>query len=355
MDTSVQDVHRHELRPRRGARVTAGLAGALAVSTLLAGCGAQAAGARLPSTAAQKAASHRLSGTASVAYAGSLQLVNDQFIAPAFSKTTGLSYRGRGGGSFGVAHLIASGQIRPNVFESIGTAPIRILMPRLTDWAVGFASAPLVVAYSPTSPFAAQFRAIAAGRRPMKDLFTLLENARLHLGRTNPNTDPQGQAFIMMLELADRYYHLPKGTAAKILGGANNPHQIFAEEAILSRLQAGQLDASSAFLPEAVQRHLPYIALPAAINLGDPADARAYAKASVTLKGGKTAVGAPLEIYVTSVSGAPDQSAGQRLIAYMLGKPGRTIYRQEGYTLTSPVFFGNRSAIPRSILAAAGQ
>ncbi len=355
MDTSIPDVYNRDLRPKRGASVTAGLVSALAVSTILSGCGASSAGAHPAAAPMAATASHRLSGTASVAYAGSLQLVNDQFVAPAFSAATGLSYRGRGGGSFGMAHLITSGQIRPNVFESIGTAPIRILMPRFTNWAVGFASAPLVIAYSPASPFAAEFKAIAAGKRPMKDLFTLMENSRFHLGRTNPNTDPQGQAFVMMLALADRYYHLPKGTAARILGGVNNPNQIFAEEAILSRLQAGQLDASSAFLPEAAQRHLPYIALPAAVNLGDPADARTYAQADVTLKGGKRAVGAPLEIYITSVSGAPNQGAGQRFIAYMLSKPGRTLYQQEGYTLTAPVFFGNRSSIPRSILAVAKQ
>ncbi len=352
MNSHVQNAPDSRMRTKHRTRKMTGFVGILAISATLAGCGA-ASGSAQPAAAPKAKAANHPSGTADVAYAGSLQLVNDQFIAPAFSKTTGLSYRGRGGGSFGVAHLITSGQIRPNVFESIGTAPLRILMPRLTDWAVGYASAPLVIAYSPTSPFAGAFKAVATGRRPLKELFKLMENSRFHLGRTNPNTDPQGQAFILMLELADRYYHLPQGTAARILGGVNNPNQIFAEETILSRLQAGQLDASSAFLPEAVQRHLPYVALPAAINLGDPADRRAYAQARVTIKGGKTVVGSPLEIYITEVAGAPDQSAGLRFIDYTLSKPGRAIYQREGYTMTAPVIFGNRSAIPRSILAAA--
>lgn len=329
----------------------------IAGTLLLTGCGSPAP-LSSPGSAAHNAATGRKaaaggkSGVADVAYAGSLQLVNDQFVGPAFSRATGIAYRGRGGGSFGVAHLIASGEIQPNVFESIGTGPMAALGSRFADWAVGFAGSPLVVAYSPESPFAPQLRAIAEGRRPLRDLFLLMENPRFHLGRTNPQTDPQGQAFVFMVRLAQKRLGLPPGAANRILGGVENPRQIFSEEGILSRLQAGQLDASSAFLPEAVQRRLPYIALPPSINLGDPGFASLYATQSLRLDSGRTVRGAPLEVYVAALKGNPDPGAGIAFAKFLLSKTGEGIYRREGYLLTRPVLWGRRSAIPGQILSA---
>ena len=325
-------------------------------NSLAAGGGGPAASSASGASGAKSAAAGRAvttpgktAGTANVAYAGSLQLVNDEFVAPLFTRATGIPYRGQGGGALGVAHMIAAGELTPNVFESIGTAPVKLLMPKFTRFAIGYASSPLVVAYSPTSPFAPELRAIASGRKPLRDLFLLMERRNFHLGRTNPNTDPQGQAFILMLQLANEYEHLPKGTAARILGGLVNPRQIFAEEAILSRLQAGQLDAASAFLSEAVQRHLPYIALPRRINLGDPAFAARYRTQSLRLSDGQIVRGAPLEIYATTVSGTPDSAAGRSYLSFLLSPAGRKIFQKEGYTLTKPQIFGAAAAIPPGV------
>jgi molybdate/tungstate transport system substrate-binding protein len=54
----------------------------------------------------------------------------------------------------------------------------------------------MVVAYNPSSKHASQFKAIADGSKPRSDLFTLLQTPGLKLGRTDPNTDPQGRDFI---------------------------------------------------------------------------------------------------------------------------------------------------------------
>ncbi len=67
----------------------------------------------------------------------------------------------------------------------------------------------MVVAYNPKGKYASQFKAIADGKKPIKDLFTLLQTPGLKLGRTDPNIDPQGRDFIFMLMLAQKYYHLP--------------------------------------------------------------------------------------------------------------------------------------------------
>lgn len=316
----------------------------LTILTFVTGCGTHS----LSSQTNRSTVANPTSGTANVAYAGSLQLVNDQFIGPAFTKVTGIPYEGRGGGALGVAHLIANNEISPNVFESIGTAPLEQMGAKTPKWAIGFASSPLVIAYSPNSPFASKLQEIADGQKPLRNLFTLMEQPGFHLGRTNPATDPQGQAFILMLKLAEKEFHLPSGTVQKIIGSYTNPKQLFAEEAILSRLQAGQLDATSAYLPEAIQHHLPFIRLPATINMGDPSDKTVYASVHMNING-KTIQGKPIEIYITTVPGNPDQKAGEKFISFLLSKQGIKIYKKNGYSITPFQIWGNKQDIPASI------
>ncbi len=318
-------------------RAGPGVASALA-ALLLAACGGVPA---LRSTSAGP-------GTAEVAYAGSLLLLNERTIGPGFERATGDGYQGRGGGSFGLAAEIRSGEIRPNVFESIGLAPILRLEPRFTRWAVQVAASPLVVAYDPHGPYAGALDAIRRGRRPLADLFAILARPGFRLGRTNPATDPQGQAFVEMVRLAAGPFHLAPAQRAAILGGANASQQIFSETALEARLQAGQLDAASAFRSQAVQLHLPYITLPASIDFGDPALAQHYASARLRLPGGAEVHGVPLVMDITVLRGA-DQAAAVAFVRYVLSAAGRQALARAGYRLLPPRLLGSRAAVPAAL------
>ena len=181
-----------------------------------------------------------------------------------------------------------------------------------------------------------------------------MEKKGFLLGRTDPNTDPQGRSFIYMIELAQSYCHLPSDTVTKILGSplaSTSSPQVFAETSLLAHLQAGQLDASSAYLSQARQLHLHYIVLPAAINLGDASMADAYHKASITITGNVTKHGSPLA-YVMTIIGKPT-SAGTAFVAYALSPAGRALYAKEGYNLMTPTITGDASAVPAAIKAEA--
>ena len=223
-----------------------------------------------------------------MAYASSLQFLNEKVAAPAFTAATGDQYTGRGDSSGALEADIAGGEISPNVFEAVGGDNIMPLEPKYTKWFIPYAGTQMVVAYNPQSKYASDFKAYADGSKPLQGLFKLMETPGFKLGRTDPNIDPQGRDFIYMLELAQMHYNLPKDTVSKILGttdtGTANSSQIYAESSLDSTLQSGQLDASSAFITQAVELHLPYIKLPVAINLGDAALANQYAKATVTIK-----------------------------------------------------------------------
>jgi molybdate/tungstate transport system substrate-binding protein len=338
------------LRNHRGVKVAALLAlPCLALAAV--GCGSSGnAGSSTPP---------KPSGTVNVAYASSLQYLNDKVVGPAFTKAEGYKYQGQGAASGTLESEIASGEIHPNVFESVGGDNVTPLFPKFTKWYVQYAGTSIVVAYNPNSKYASQFKAFADGSKPLSGLFTLMETPGFKLGRTDPNVDPQGRDFIYMLELAQTHYHLPADTVTKILGGPTGSAtstQIYAESSLDSTLQSGQLDASSAFITQAIELHLDYIPLPTAINLGDAALATEYHNASVTITpAGSTATtkhGSPQVIDITII-GKPTPAA-IAFVKYTLSKAGLALYKTGGFTILTPSTTGTTSAVPAAITSELG-
>ncbi len=284
----------------------------------------------------------------SVAYAGSLAYMNDQILGPAFTKATGVAYQGRGGGSWALAHELSGGVIQADVFESMGTGPIAALGSSRATWAIGFATSPLVVAYNPKSRYAPEFAAIAQGKRPLADLFTLLATPGLRLGRTNPATDPQGQTFYLMVQLAEKIYQLPAGTAGRILGAWDNPQQVFSEEGLPTQLQAGGLDAASAFLPQARQLHLHYVALPPDLDFANPKDLPLYSSVAMTIPKVGTVHG-QLSLLALTVLKGKGAGAGDSFARFALAKVQRNLWQREGYELISPMIWGQRDTVPEGL------
>ena len=331
---------------------------AITCTALAAGCSSSSSSSSSAPASSSPAtsASSKPTGTVNVAYASSLQYLNEKVVSPAFTSAEGYTFSGRGGASGDLEADIASGEITPNVFQSVGGDNITPLMPKFTNWYIQYAGTAMVVAYNPNGKYASQFKAIADGSKPVSDLFTLLQTPGLKLGRTDPNIDPQGRDFIYMLELAQMYYHLPSDTVAKILGtsdfGTADSPQIYAESALDSTLQSGQLDAASAFVTQAIELHLAYIPLPVQINLGSADLAAQYMKASVTLKNGMTKHGSPQVIDMTII-GTPTP-AGIAFVKYTLSPAGLAQYKQGGFSLPPPKVFGTASAVPSEISSELG-
>ena len=328
----------------------AGLVLAACIAVAATGCSSSSttssAGAKKPAA----------TGEAKVAYASSLEYLNEKLFVPAFTKATGYKYTDWVNSAGALESDIAAGEISPNVFQSVGADNITPLEPKFTSWYVQYAGTSMVVAYNPKSKYASQFKAIASGKEPLKDLFLLMEKPGFKLGRTDPNIDPQGRSFIYMLELAQMAYHLPSDTVAKIIGtpfGSSSSSEIYAEASLDSTLQSGQLDAASAYQNQAIELHLPYIKLPPNINLGDFADAAEYAKATVTItdNGQKaTKTGSPLVLDVTTI-GKPT-AAAVAFVKFLLSPAGRKLYQQGGYTLLTPT--GSGTNIPSAVKSELG-
>ena len=292
-----------------------------------------------------------------VAYASSLQFLNEKIVSPAFTTAEGYKFVGHGGASGDLETDIAGGELSPDVFESVGGDNITPLQPKYTKYYIQYAGTSIVLAYNPKSKYASDFKAYADGSKNICGLFSsTLQTPGLKLGRTDPNVDPQGRDFIFMLELAQTYCKLPADTVAKILGtsdtGTSKSSQIFAESSLDSTLESGQLDASSAFITQAIELHLSYIKLPDAISLASAADAAAYKKATVKLENGMTKKGSPQVIDITSI-GTPT-AAGTAFIKYTLSPAGLAQYKQGGFTVLTPKLTGSMSAVPAAIASELG-
>ncbi|MGA7362609.1 MAG: extracellular solute-binding protein [Candidatus Dormiibacterota bacterium] len=308
-----------------------------------------AAGLAFMSLAPVAAASTGTPELANVASAGSLQLLMDRYMGPPFISETGDEYQNQSAGSQGLAEEIVAGELTPNVFMPIGAAPMALLEPKFTTWSVQFAASPLVVAYYRKGPHAPELKKIAEGKLPMKDLFTLMATPGFKLGRTDPALDPQGQGFIEMVHLSEKYLGVSAATANADLGGSNGSSQIFSETGLEPTLQAGQLDAASAYLPQAVQLGLPYIALPDTMNFGDPKYSAIYDTASLTLSTGQVVSGSLLDLEVSVLKVGGDPAAGAAFVRFLLSTKARHILTKEGYTLLPPALLGQKSAAPKSI------
>ena len=280
----------------------------------LSGCGARtSSGSRPPST---KAAGH---GDVAVLYAGALVSLMEQHIGPAFDRTGGYRFQGYAGGSVALAHEIRGRVRRADIFISAAPSVNRGLMGRSNgswlSWYIPFAQAPLVIAYNPHSRFAAQWKS-----RPW---YRILAEPGFRLGRTDPKLDPKGALTIQFLHTAARYYHHP-GLTRQLLGATENPAQVFAEETLVGRLQAGQLDGGFFYANEAVQARLPFVTPPGAI---DP-------KAVFT---------------VSIVRGAPDPRGARAFVRFLLGTRGQALLKQGGLTLVPLRAVPRQAALPSGI------
>ena len=276
-----------------------------------------------------------------VAYAGSMGALMDKGIGPAFAAETHLTYQGIGRGAFALARLIAAKQLVADVFIPITAGPFAIVRKAgLAHDAIPVASTQMCLPYSPKSPHAKAFAAAAADKLSWPEL---LSRPGIRFGRTDPRTDPQGRNILFTMKLAELFYHRP-GFAAKLLGPAINPAQIFTEPSLLARLEAGQIDVASGYLSAVHSQGLPFIPLPPQINLGDATMAATwYDRARMAVPGPHgdvTATPQPLMFYAMTLTDAPDAAAAQRFLRFLTGPKGKALFARFGYSPPSGPVLG---------------
>jgi len=282
--------------------------------------------AATPSLLAVNALPAWAAGKITVAFAGSMGVLMDKAIAPAFTAKTGTAVQGIGQAAMALAHLLAAKTMTADVFVSVSPGPIKVVEKAgLLSSAAPVASTEIVLAYSPKSSFASAFAA-ARGDEWTK----ILARPGLRFGRTDPTADPQGQYVLYAMQLAAQYYKTP-ALATGITGAELNPAQIFAEPSLLARLQDGQIDATLGYESAVISQKLPYIKLPAEINFSDPSLSKSwYQKASLTIKGEVKHPG-PLVFYAGVLKNAANPAAAEAFMAFLQSDEGQALFAKYGY------------------------
>lgn len=270
-----------------------------------------------------------------VAYAGSMGVVMDRALGPAFAQNEHVTYQGQGEGAYGLARLLASKRTVADVFVSITPGPMDILKKAgLIDDAVPVASTRMVIAYNPKGRFADALR-LAGSDAAHPAWWQVLQTPGLRFGRTDPATDPQGQNIVFTMLLAQKYYQQPN-LAQNVLGDVRNPQQVFGEGGLLTRLEAGQVDAASGYESATISAKIPYVVLPDEINLSNPVFAKDwYDTVSFPITGsdGKTQTlrPQPLVFYAAKLKNAPNPAAADHFMAFMTSATGQKLFADNGY------------------------
>ena len=263
--------------------------------------------------------SARAADTVNVLYAGSLVNVIERSVGPVFDNKSGDRFQGYAGGSNKLANEIKGMLRRGDVFVSANPKVNDQLMGQTNgnwvQWYVTFAESPLTIGYNPASRFANDLK--------NKPWYEALAEPGLKLGRTDSKLDPKGALTIELFKRAEALYHKPD-LSQKILGEPENPAQVLPEEALIGRLQSGQLDVGFFYSTETSDAKIPSISLPEEIAL----------KARYT---------------VTILRDAPNPSGAEKFVNFLLGADGRDLLTQHGLAIVKPNLSGDATAVPAAI------
>ena len=241
------------------------------------------------------------------------------------------------------------------------------------SWYAVFATNRMVLAYSPHSKYAKLF---ASG-----DWIRALTTPGVQFGLADPRFDATGYRALMVLQLAQRAYHDDHLFADLTVGRFSPPVTVSrsggrdvidvpelldavsgtgivlrgASIELVALLEAGDLDCAFEYESVARQHHLPFVQLPASIDLGSQRHAADYARVAVSIAFQRFAsvkpvfVGAPIAYAVTIPRTAADPAGAARFIAFLLGPKGRAILAADDQPSVTPALVDHYDALPAAL------
>ena len=294
-------------RPRRWRTLTL-----LVTAPMLAG--SVGAGCSTSTSTSTKQASKRTTAV-NVLYAGSLVGAIANQIGPAFHAATGDSLDGVAGGSTALAAQIRGETRQGDVFVSAAPAVNQTLQGSAAgnwvSWYATFATSKLVLGYNPKSRFAQELRTTPWDQ--------VVSQPGFLLGRTDPAADPKGVLAVQALTQAAAEHSQP-GLAALTTSTA----EVYPEETLVGRLQAGQIDAGFFYAVEAKAASIP----------------------TVPLTGTSLAA-----IYtITVLNRAPHPGGADAFVSFLFAAKGRASLVRAGLVpIDPPTVVGDRGSVPASL------
>ncbi len=179
------------------------------------------------------------------------------------------------------------------------------------------------------------------------------------IGHSNPNDDPCGYRAMLVVKLAEKYYHI-KGLFKKLFGypnfykvGMEKRGKVIVrpkETDLLALLKLHLVDYIFLYKSVAIQHHLKYIELPPQISLGSFKYKNLYSTVSFKIEGKSpnqyiTVKGKPMIYGITipqNANSPKDKKGAVLFVKFVLSKEGQNIMKQCGQGVISPPeFIGN--------------
>ncbi|HEY3608597.1 MAG TPA: substrate-binding domain-containing protein, partial [Pseudonocardiaceae bacterium] len=167
-------------------------------------------------------------------------------------------------------------------------------------------TAPLLIGYNPNSKFVADLKS-----KPWQQVIT---ESGFRMGSTDPKLDPKGKLVAQALTTAS----LPTSAV-----------QVFPEEQLVGRLQAGQLDAGFFYSSESTELNIPTVSLGSAFKL----------KATYT---------------VSVLNNAPNTAGGVAFVRYLFSAAGIATMKKHGLELQPVTVTGTKADVPSALDAPLG-
>jgi molybdate/tungstate transport system substrate-binding protein len=256
-----------------------------------------------------------------------------------FTAGTGIRIEQENAGSVETARKLTELHRIPDL---VGSADYQVfpkyLMPGQTSWYARFARNRMVLMYTPKSKLASTIDST--------NWYRILETTGVQTGRSDPALDPNGYRSLIVMRLAEQYYKQP-GLASRLVANSS-AHVVRPKEVdLMGLLQAGEIDYAWSYESVAQGAKLPYVTLPRAIDLSDPARAADYARAKVRIPGSSLTdsveiEGEPILYGFTVPRNAPHKALGEKFAAFLVSDAGKRIIAREHLDpLPAPIFVGD--------------
>jgi molybdate/tungstate transport system substrate-binding protein len=263
-----------------------------------------------------------------------------------FAARTGATYALEPGASLEVARRMTELHRTPDVvlLADPDVFP-QLLMPQYVHWYALFARNRIVLAYTA--------RSRGADRINTGNWRTIITEPGVEVGRANPNTDPSGYRTLLTMQLAEQHYG-ERGLFARLLAAAPERNVRPREADQVALLQTHELDYIWTYQNLAENDGLKYVKLPDEIDLGNPADGTAYARAETRVLGKRpgdtlTMRGAPILFALSIPEHAENQALAEKFVAYLLSPDGRRVLRAQHLdALDEPVVVGSGGPRPNA-------
>ena len=261
-----------------------------------------------------------------IIYAAALQQVMEKCQEIFFKQNLGLNFEMEGVGSREGAKRLLSGEQYDIIALADQALFAEQLVPDLVENYFVFATDQIVIGYNRSSRGSKEIT--------QENWVDILLMPQVSFARSDHHLVPRGYRTLMVWQLAEIVYDRPG--LYSTLEAACVPYATFPKSLDLSSaLFKGKVDYAFLYSSEAIQLGLPYVALPSKINLSNPAYAKFYDRAFVSVESkipGKniTIHGNPIEFAIGLAKKNRNPELAQSFVELLTGPEGSTILEECG-------------------------